>query len=295
MLDADGAGGAAAVAVTAGQVVSTALMDGRLYYVPPLNGNGAGLDSFTFQVVDNGGTADGGVDTDQSPNTFTFDVTAVNDAPQVALPATYGAVEQVALDLKGTMTVADVDAGSGTLSATLSVSAGILNVVAGDSSAVVVSGNGTGTVVVTGSQAQINALLTGGTSVVTFTADSDTPPASATITLSVADGGASGGAEETGDDTATINITSVNDAPAGSDNNTISVSEDDPYTFTAADFGYSDTDGNAFAGVVITTLATDGLLLLDGVTSVIAGQFVSAADLAGNRLTFMPSPDEYGQ
>src|SRR5690606_24794610 len=37
--------------------------------------------SFTFQVQDNGGTANGGVDLDPTPNTITIDVTSVNDAP----------------------------------------------------------------------------------------------------------------------------------------------------------------------------------------------------------------------
>src|SRR5947207_2265589 len=37
--------------------------------------------SFTFQVQDNGGTASGGVDLDQSANTLTINVTSVNDAP----------------------------------------------------------------------------------------------------------------------------------------------------------------------------------------------------------------------
>ena len=45
------------------------------------NANGAGYASFTFQVQDNGGTANGGVDLDASPNTMTVNVTAVNDAP----------------------------------------------------------------------------------------------------------------------------------------------------------------------------------------------------------------------
>ena len=295
MYDADGAGGAAATAVLANAVISAAdIAAGKLTFVPAADANGSPYTTFTFAVQDDGGVANGGVEFDQSASTFTLNVTAVNDAPVVALPATYSATEQVALSLKGSMTVADVDAGSGTLTATLSVTAGILNVVAGDSGAVVQSGNGTGTVVVSGSQAQINTLLTSGTSVVTFTADSDTPPASATVMLSVADGGANGGPEQTGADSATVNITSVNDAPSGADNAAISVSENDPYTFTAADFGFSDLDGHAFAGVVITTLATDGLLLLDGVTSVTAGQFISAADLAGSRLTFMPSANEYG-
>ena len=37
----------------------------------------------------------------------------------------------------------------------------------------------------------------------------------------------------------TVNVTSVNDAPAGT-NKTITTLEDTAYTFTAADFGFSD-------------------------------------------------------
>src|SRR5438270_493906 len=43
--------------------------------------NGAGYASFTFQVQDNGGTLNGGVDLDQSANKITVDVTSVNDVP----------------------------------------------------------------------------------------------------------------------------------------------------------------------------------------------------------------------
>ena len=68
------------VAVTLGQSILAADI-GQLVWTPPLNGNGNALGSFTFQVVDNGGTYGGGVDTDQSPNTITFNVTPVNDAP----------------------------------------------------------------------------------------------------------------------------------------------------------------------------------------------------------------------
>ena len=39
--------------------------------------------------------------------------------------------------------------------------------------------------------------------------------------------------------TMTVNVTSVNDAPAGT-NNTVTTLEDTAYTFTAADFGFSD-------------------------------------------------------
>ena len=50
-------------------------------FKPVANANGNAYDSFTFQVQDDGGTANGGVDTDPSANTITIDVTSVNDAP----------------------------------------------------------------------------------------------------------------------------------------------------------------------------------------------------------------------
>ena len=54
---------------------------GLLKFTPAANANGNGYASFTFQVQDNGGTANGGVDLDPTPNTITVNVTAVNDAP----------------------------------------------------------------------------------------------------------------------------------------------------------------------------------------------------------------------
>src|SRR5439155_272457 len=69
-------------AVTAGQFISaTDITAGKLVFTPAANANGTGYASLTFQVQDNGGTGNGGVDTDQSPNTITINVTSVNDAP----------------------------------------------------------------------------------------------------------------------------------------------------------------------------------------------------------------------
>ena len=42
----------------------------------------------------------------------------------------------------------------------------------------------------------------------------------------------------------TVNVTSVNDAPAGT-NKTVTTLEDTAYTFTAADFGFSDPNDSA--------------------------------------------------
>ena len=87
----------------------------------------------------------------------------------------------------------------------------------------------------------------------------------------------------------TINVTSVNDAPSGTDN-TVTTLEDTPYTFAAADFGFSDPNdspANSLLAVEITTLPGAGTLTDNGV-AVTAGQFVSAADINGGKLVFTP-------
>ncbi|MDB5721646.1 MAG: hypothetical protein JWP15_2264, partial [Alphaproteobacteria bacterium] len=64
-------------AVLVGQTISAAdILAGKLTYVAPAGVSGANYAHFTFQVQDNGGTAGGGVDIDQSPNTLTFNLVA---------------------------------------------------------------------------------------------------------------------------------------------------------------------------------------------------------------------------
>jgi hypothetical protein len=68
--------------VTTGQYVSAAnIASGLLVFQAAADANGTPYTSFTFQVQDDGGTANGGTDLDASPNTLTFNVSAVNDAP----------------------------------------------------------------------------------------------------------------------------------------------------------------------------------------------------------------------
>jgi len=62
------------VAVTAGQLVSIADINAGLLVFSAKNGD-SGISNyapFTFQVEDDGGTANGGVNLDQSPNTISF-------------------------------------------------------------------------------------------------------------------------------------------------------------------------------------------------------------------------------
>jgi hypothetical protein len=89
-----------------------------------------------------------------------------------------------------------------------------------------------------------------------------------------------------------ITVASVNDAPAGV-SNTVTTLEDTPYVFAAADFGFSDPDGNAFAGVKIGALPGTGTLTDNGV-AVSSGQTVSAADIAAGLLRFTPAAGANG-
>src|SRR5205085_346377 len=69
-------------AVAAGAEVSKTDLDAnKLVFHPAANANGSPYGTFTFQVRDDGGTANAGVDLDQSANTLTANVTSVNDVP----------------------------------------------------------------------------------------------------------------------------------------------------------------------------------------------------------------------
>ena len=70
------------VPLLAGDTVSLAgITVGNFTYRGALNGNGSPYTTFTFQVQDNGGTSNGGIDLDPTPNTITVNVTPVNDEP----------------------------------------------------------------------------------------------------------------------------------------------------------------------------------------------------------------------
>lgn len=92
-------------------------------------------------------------------------------------------------------------------------------------------------------------------------------------------------------DTATIAVTSVNDAPTGADR-TITTSEGGACTFAASDFGFLDVDtGDALSAVRIDTLPGAGALTLSG-APVAVGQIVDAPSLGA--LVFTSAPDAIG-
>ncbi|RYD67009.1 MAG: VCBS repeat-containing protein, partial [Sphingomonadales bacterium] len=80
--DNDGDSGTPPSLVQPGDTIVVAdIIAGRLVFTPYPDDNGTGNDSLTFLVQDNGGIDDGGSDIAETPNTLTFDVAPVNDAP----------------------------------------------------------------------------------------------------------------------------------------------------------------------------------------------------------------------
>ncbi|MFI4848928.1 MAG: Ig-like domain-containing protein [Gimesia chilikensis] len=255
------------VDVTLNQVISRADIDaGNLIFTPVANASGVSYDSFGFTVND--GTADS-----VAAYTMTVDVTSVNDLPTAA-DNTVSTSEDTAY----TFTAADFnfsDADGDTLT-----------------SIQITSLESVGALQLSGVDVTLNQVIS--------RADIDagnltfTPVANASgvaydsFTFTVNDGTV----DSAGGYTLTVDVTPVNDAPTGADN-TVTTGENTVYTFTAADFGFGDIDGDALASVQITSLETVGALQLAGV-DVTLNQIVSKADLDAGNLTFTPVADTSG-
>jgi VCBS repeat-containing protein len=129
-----------------------------------------------------------------------------------------------------------------------------------------------------------------GTSMITFGAWDKTSGSAGDYANISVKGGSSAFSAVT--DSASITVTSVNDAPAGLDK-TVTMFEDGEYTFSTADFGFSDTaDGDHLEAVKITKLEAAGSLeYWDGEawSGVTLDQEVSAVAIASGYLRFSPA------
>ena len=184
---------------------------------------------------------------------MTINVSAVNDAPTASAPAAYAATEQVSLNLANTgLVVGDIDAGGAGVTVTLSVVSGTLTATPG-ATGVGIAGSGSTTLTLTGAVAQINNLLLGaGGSTLSYIINTDTPPASDTLTLSIDDGGNTGaGGALNASANSTITITAVNDAPVNAVPVSITVTEDVASALT----GISIADVDALGGNMLVTFS----------------------------------------
>lgn len=189
----------------------------------------------------------------------TVSVVAGNAAPTATAPAFYNATEQEELNLAGTgLSVADIDAGLELVTATLSVTSGVIHADA-NGSGLVVTGSGTSSVTLRGRLDQINDLLAGtdDEAILTYIHNSDTPPATATLTLLIDDEGNTGtGGPRTGQATSTINIAPVNDAPVNSVPGPQEIIIGETFAFTGG-AAISIADVDAGTGTMTVTLTTD--------------------------------------
>jgi T1SS-143 domain-containing protein len=190
----------------------------------------------TFQVYVEDGNQDGSTPV---PGTFTFTVNGVNDAPVNTLPAgPLTVAEDTPLAITG-LSISDSDAGTSSVTTTLSVTSGMLTVLGG--SGVTVAGNGSATVTLTGSQADINAALALANGVVYQDALNHNGGVDLTVTTSDLGHSGSGGVL-TDSDTIHINVTPVNDAPTPQ-NDFYVTNEDHNVTFNVL-ANDTDPDGN---------------------------------------------------
>ncbi len=194
----------------------------------------------------------------------------------------YRAVEQIPLDLKGTIHVTDFD-NTGDVTVTLTVGTGVLDIDTG-TSGVDVTELFADEWQLIGTISEIESLLNDiGVGTITYTYEGDYPPPSDTLTISIYDGAT------TTTDTAEITIDAVNDAPEvdldyfgpGNDATARWIEGDGPQLL--APDAYFDDDNDSHAGATLTVTingATTGdQLTIDSVGTDIGELSVSGSDV----------------
>jgi hypothetical protein len=256
-------------AVTMGSVISKADIDlGRLVLIPSQD------TEFTFQVRDDGGTAAGGIDWDATPNSIAIKVGTINKAP-------FGTDRTVTIREDAACTLRASDFGFGDIDGDVLYAVKIASLPQG------------GTLTVNGTAVEVGNYI--GKDDLDLGRVLFTPAANlngtgrAGFSFQVQDNGgtANGGVDlNSTANTITFDITPVNDAPAGADK-TITTRQNEPYVFSASDFGFSDIDGHAMMAVKIVTLPYGGALTRNGVL-IGAGEFVDRSDIDLGRFVFLP-------
>ncbi len=207
----------------------------KINYIPEPGYSGP--DSFTYTIADgNGGSAAG---------TVTLDIVAINTNPVNALPGPQTTVEDAPLFFSSAASNAITvsDSNSGQLTVQLNVTNGIFTL--GSTANLTQSGNGTVSVIATGSIAALNAGLNNARFTPTPNSNG---PAALTINTSDSDG-------QSDLDTLTLSVTSFNDPPVnGIPPGTTAAVEDSPEVFNLS-ISDVDLDGGT---LVVSLSANNG-------------------------------------
>jgi VCBS repeat-containing protein len=256
--------------------------NGTLTYTAALNANG--LATVTVQIHDNGGTANGGVDTSAS-QTFTITITGVNDAPVNSVPAAQSLLEDTPLTFSAAnlnpISTSDLDAGTSSIAVTLTAVNGIVTLPSTTGLTFAAGTNGSATFKVTGTISAINAALDG----LVFMPSPDFNGAASLNILSDDQGNTGSGGALTDSDTINITVTAVNDVPSFTRGADQTVLEDSGVTTvngwaTALSAGPADE-----AGQVLNFIVTNDNNALFSVQPAVSATGV---------LTFTPAANAFG-
>ncbi|MGY0219776.1 tandem-95 repeat protein, partial [Endozoicomonadaceae bacterium StTr2] len=267
------------VSVTQNQEISAAdISGGKLRFVPDANENGSNYATLKFKVSDG---------TDYSDNDYTLrvDVTAENDAPESSNDSI-----TTPEDTPKVLGVGDFGNYSDVENSPLAA----VKITSLPTDGTLQYQNSSGQwVSVTQNQEISRADITGGK--LRFVPDANENGSNyATLKFKVSDGSDF----SDNDYTLRVDVTPVNDAPESTDD-TVTTVEDTPKVLGVGDFGnYSDVENSPLASVKITSLPTDGTLQYKNSSgqwvSVTQNQEISAADISGGKLRFVPDANENG-
>ncbi|MDP1612088.1 MAG: DUF4347 domain-containing protein, partial [Sulfuritalea sp.] len=246
-----------------------------------------GTRSVSFEINDGGNLGTGSaISATKTGDTITL--AASNDTPVNTVSGSQFTNEDTTLIFSSgnanLVSVADAD-NPASLTVTLTVTNGAITL-SGTTGLSFTTGDGTAdtTMTFSGSPTNINNALAG-----MGYAPTANYNGSATLTVTTGDG------STTDSDSIAITVLAVNDAPDGT-NNTVNTDEDTAYTFTAANFGFTDTSdspANSLQAVKITTLPGTGTLYVNGIAA-IANQVVAKTDIDTGWLTFSPAANASG-
>jgi hypothetical protein len=260
---------------------------GLVYVNNPPHYNGS--DRLTIVADDLGNSGTGGPQ--QAVALVPISIAPVNDAPEIAVPGTQPAVEDVPLTIHG-ISIVDVDiaqttetgTGTGEIRVTLTAQNGTLGVVASAAPAVTVTDNDTSSVTLLGLLIDITTILNAG---VTYLGLQDFN-GNDVVTVTANDLGNWPPPAQTGIALFTVTVAAVNDPPAITAPATLTADEDTELPLSG--FNVVDVDSGTTPITVTLTLTgrNDGLLPNGTVTiKPVAGGVDPSTQVAGNNTSLV--------
>ncbi|MGA7614707.1 MAG: Ig-like domain-containing protein [Thermoanaerobaculia bacterium] len=219
-----------------------------LVYSPPANYNGT--ETLTILTDDLGNTGPGGNKTDTDSVTIT--INAVDDAPVLTAPGSVTIDEDNTQTFSGTISVADVDAGSNPIAVSLSVSHGNIALASLVGLSITSGADGTSAVAFTGTLTDVNSALNG----LVYTPAANYNGSDA-LAASVNDQGYTGSGGPLADNSSVaITINAVNDPPTATAAGPYGAYPAIPISFAAGTLGGTDVDAGTTVTIDTAPVAT---------------------------------------